>query len=380
MRRFCMLAMVFAGLIQSSNATELIKDGKAVELEKGALISPSVTFSGYPIYGGDGGWKFVRSSAGQSNSTGGADSVGLVSLDLEQVEPDGSWFAIMLTRVNSSNSATNGYWTGAPCKGDFTYAIDKGAGRDDNCQTLKAVGYKAGTSDKVFLSLMFTHGASGGRRLTMELRLNPELLGFRLTNPSSWSAEAVAQNPAKKKFIERLKDFGSKLQAANQVALGFSKPKDAYAGVPSYRTLLDVPEDLADGSFSQQFIGAVEHEKNAPDFKAIAYSKWGGNRISWSFVDEQESQSVADSRALENCNKGKRVEGTPCVLYDLKTLKSSVGASSRSGLEPASPHQTPKATAKTVEARLTELKGLVDKALISQQEFNKRREEILKDL
>lgn len=379
MRRFGIFAIFFAGILQTAIAAELLKDNRTVELEKGATVSPSSTLSGYPLYGGDGSWKFLRSSAGESGALGNAQSVNIVSLDLEQVEPDGSWFAVMLLRVNASSAGANQYTTGSPCKGDFTYVVDKSAARDDNCQTLKAVSYKSGTTDKVYLSLLFTHTASSGRRIIMELRLNPELLGFRQTNTSSWSAEAVAQNPAKQKFVERLKQFGIKLQAANQVALGYDKPKDAYASVPSYRTLLDVPEDLSDGTFTQQFIGAAESVRNTPGFRAIAYSKWGGNRVSWNSVDEQESQSVAEAKALENCNKSKRTDGSPCMLYDLKTPQNLVKPVVKPTGEVTVPTLKTQ-SGKSVEARLTELKGLLDKGLITQQEFNQRRDNILKDI
>lgn len=378
MRRFGLFSILLCGLLHSVSAVELLKDGKAVAIEKGATVALHSTLAGYPIYGGDGGWKFLRSSAGESSAIGDAQAVGMVSLHLEQVEPDGNWFAAMFTRVNSNFAGHNQYWTGSPCKGEFTYVVDKGVRTDDNCQTLKAVSFKSGTSDKVYLSLLFTHTASAGRRILMELRLNPELLGFRQTTTSSWSAESVAESPAKKKFIERLKQFGAKLQSANQAALSYDKPKDAYAGVPSYRTLLDVPEDLADGTFSQNFIGAVEHVKNAPVHKAIAYSKWGGSRISWYAFDEQESEAVAVSKALENCNKNKRTDGTPCVIYDLKA-KQHVVKTVGQGLNDT-PAPAAKQTSKSAETRLNELKNLLDKGLITQQEFNTRREDILKDI
>ncbi|APW41982.1 hypothetical protein [Rhodoferax saidenbachensis] len=322
MYRVSFFAILLAGLLHSAVAGELLKDGKIEGLEKGAAVAPSSTLSGYPMYGGGGGWTFLRSSTGEAGALGNAEPVKTASLDVEQIEPDGSWFAIMFLRVNASTVGTAQYTTGSPCKGNFTYVVDKSVRTDDNCQALKASSYKSGTSERVYLSLLFTHTASAGRRIFMELRLNPELLGFRGTTTDSWSAESVAQNPARQKFIERLKQFGTKLQEANQSAIRFDKPKDAYAGVPSYRTLMDVSEDLADGTFSQQFIGAVESVRYAPGYKAIAYSKWGGNRISWNSVDEEESEAVAASKALENCTKNKRTEGTPCVLYDLKAKQN----------------------------------------------------------
>lgn len=324
MRHFGLFAILLCGLVQSATALELLKDGKAIELEIGATVAPQSTLAGYPMYGGDGSWKLLRSSVGESGTLGNAQPVKIVGLDLKQVEPDGTWFAVFMVRVNASSAGTTQYTTGSPCKGEFTYVVDNGVRTDDNCQTLKAVNYKSGANDKVYLSLMFTHTASAGRRILMELRLNPELLGFRQTNTGSWSAESVAQNPAKQKFIERLKQFGTKLQSANQAAISFDKPEDAYSGVPSYRTLLDVPEDLADGSFSQEFIGAVEHVKNAPAYKAIAYSKSGANRTYWYYFAEQESEVIAASKALENCNKNKRAEDMPCVIYDLKIRQNVV--------------------------------------------------------
>lgn len=318
MRRIGLFPVLLSGLLQSAGAAELLNGNGVVELEKGAAVASSSTFAGYPIYGGDGKWEFFTASNSVSGALGEAQPVNIARLTLRHFEPDGTWFAVMQLRVNTSFVGGNQYTTGSPCKGEFTYVVDKSVALTDNCQTLKAESYKSGDRDKVYLSLRFTHTASAGRRLIMEMMLNPDLLGFRQTDIGFWSAESVAQSLVKQRFIERVKQWGTQLQDANQVAIGFNKPKDAYANVPSFRNLLDVPEDLSDGTFTQDFIGAVENVKHAPDFKAIAYSKWGEGRISWVSYDNEESESVAAAKALNRCNQNKHANSGPCVLYDLK--------------------------------------------------------------
>ena len=71
------------------------------------------------------------------------------------------------------------------------------------------------------------------------------------------------------------------------------------------------------GSFSQQFIGAVESTRNKPKSYAIAYSKSGPNRIRWGNSYGKASQELANKEALETCEKNRPASDEPCKLFDL---------------------------------------------------------------
>jgi hypothetical protein len=63
-------------------------------------------------------------------------------------------------------------------------------------------------------------------------------LGVRGTYLADWQADAIQASAEKKAFVERLKKWAVSLQDASSRAVEFSKPADAFAAVPSYRTLV----------------------------------------------------------------------------------------------------------------------------------------------
>jgi hypothetical protein len=318
------LISVVASLLCASSAfgaTDFFVDGKPVDYTPGSFLDPTITVGGYPVFSAGEPWKIFKVTSSSSGALGDAASINMGSIVLTQGEPDGSAFATMFFTTNLSNSGTNQYWTGSPCGGTHLVAVNKGSGKDDNCMTIDASSYQSGEKFITYFSIRSTHGASGGRRIVLELRLNADMLGFRNTAPSNWTVETVSSNPVKKSFVEKMQKWAEMLQAATQLALSYSKPKDVYAGIPSYRKLLEVPVDLADGTFSQQFVSVVEHERNSQPFRAVAYTKIGIAKTKWAYSDEKESQSDADARALEICNTGRPSSAEPCRLYDMSKLQ-----------------------------------------------------------
>jgi hypothetical protein len=149
------------------------------------------------------------------------------------------------------------------------------------------------------------------------LALNLELLGFTETREQDWSPEAIRTSPQRKGFVEQLQKWAEALQDASARAIDFSKPQDAFAKVPSLRTLMQVPADLSDGSFPQAFQAAVLATRDKPGFKAIAYSRISPQNFRWQNRYGMGDQESADRQALESCESGRPASAPPCRLYEL---------------------------------------------------------------
>lgn len=361
-------------------AAELFPDSKPVEFVKDSQLDSVSTVGGYPIYRGDGGWRISGLNVNTPNAFGGATEIPIGMVKLVQLEPNGDWFANQQVAVNLKITGTNQFTTGSPCGGTHLIAINKARGRDDNCITVDASSFQSGNKSTTFFSLLSTQTRSAGRRYIVSLQLNADLLGFRETSPADWTAEIVNNEPSRKIFIERLKKWAEMLQDATARTAEYDAPKDVFASIPSYRTLLPVPADLSDGTYSQQFIGAVESTRNKRDAKAIAFTKVSPIRTKWANQYAMDDQAAADKLALEACERGRPTAAEPCKLYDLGKAVSTVPSTLQSGTQLGAGAVSPPAQSKSVENRLQELKSLMDKGLITQDILNQRRVEILKEL
>lgn len=320
-------AVALIVIATGSHAADLFKDGKPAEYVKDSVLIPGSTVGGYPIFKGDGEWRLRDISSSSITPTGGsiADAVGQGFASFSQNEPDGNWFASMFLSVSTKPSGGNIYSTGSPCGGIHIVAVNKVGGRDDNCLTIDAANFQSGPKFVTYFNVVLTQSRSGGRRYIMALNLNAELLGFRETAPAEWNdAYALKSSPSRTAFILKIKKWAELLQSGTESILDYSNPQNVFDGVPSYRTLLTVPSDLSDGSFPQQFIGAVESTRYKPNFRAIAYTKLSPGRVRWSNEYAKETQEVAEKMALENCEKGRTTSMERCKLYDLDKVIASV--------------------------------------------------------
>lgn len=376
-------AVALAIVATSSNSADLFKDDKPVDFVKDSILAPGTTVAGYPIFKGDGEWRLQNVTSFTANTTGSTmtSGSGLGWISLNQKESNGEWFANLLLLVSTLPAGGDVYSTGTPCGGSHMVTVNKGGGRDDNCLTIDAANFQSGSRFVTYFNVAVTQTRSGGRRYIMTLQLNAELLGFRETAPADWNnADLLQLSPSRTAFALKIKDWASLLQNGSEHILDFSKPQNGFDGIPSYRTLLPVPSDLADGSYSQNFIGAVESTKNKPAFRAIAYTKLSPGRIRWNNEYARESQEAAEKVALENCEKGRASNAERCKLYNLDKDVPRVSLKATSNQVSSKPSTGPSADTLFVEKRLSDLKNLLDKGLISREIFNQKREEILKAL
>jgi hypothetical protein len=68
--------------------------------------------------------------------------------------------------------------------------------------------------------------------------LNPAQLGFPATTVADWSLDAIAADPKKKLAFDKIVAWAKQLQDGVNKAIAFSKPQDAFDGVPPIQTLL----------------------------------------------------------------------------------------------------------------------------------------------
>jgi hypothetical protein len=329
MSRILVFLLLFCTL-KASQAVELFPDGKALDFPKDFPLDHNSTASGYPIFGGDGNWKIRSISGGKATALGDFQPTELGTVLLTHSETDGNWFANMWLVVSTqATGGANIFTTGSPCGGSHIVSINKGVRYDDNCLTIDASNFQAGNRQITYFEVTVTQTRSGGRRYVMGLRLNAEMLGFRGTTPTDWnSPESLRSSSSRSAFMEKLTAWSKLLQESTVNVLDYSKPQNIFSKVPSYRSLLEVPKDLADGGFSQSFISGVESIKNKPQYRAIAYSKIGPGRTRWNSDDGKESQDAANKAALTACEKGRPSDAPACKLYDFLAPVEMVAAAS----------------------------------------------------
>lgn len=209
------------------------------------MLSEGSTLGGYALYLGDENWILTDLSKQGSNTFGDAVAVNMGTAQLDQVTAKG-WSARMYVTTNLSGANPNQYALGNPCAGNHLIAVNKGRGLDDNCLTVDADTGDLGPQKVTLLVLRITHSKSSGRKYRIALIMNLETLpGLSGTKPSDWTAAAVAAIPERAAFVQRLQQWGTVLQDASERALDFKQPQDAFANIPSYRTLAPEPDAAA---------------------------------------------------------------------------------------------------------------------------------------
>jgi hypothetical protein len=194
------------------------------------------------------------------------------------------------------------------------------------------------------------------------------------TGTGDWSAESVQSQPYKKDFVDKLTGWSEKLFDRSVKAFDYAQPKDAYADMPSIRTLVPVPLAFPSERFSIGFLSVLEDIKHRKDFKAVAYSPQTNSRTangnSWGFA----TQAEADKKALENCEQRRGSTTPPCKLVNLAEIGIASVESSVS--------QAPllSESSSSVETKLEKLKMLKSKGLISTDQHDKQVAEILQKM
>lgn len=229
---FVALSLSFGASLAS--AEDLFIGGKPGNFQPGQAVAPQSTIGGYPIYSDAEGWRIVDISAADGGAVNGAEPVKRGRVILTQVDGNGASLAHMVVVANLVQVGTNQFMMGEPCGGSHLVTLKKRAGTDDNCVTVDVEANGSFT----YFSVRATQTRANGRMYFMFLGLGADALGFSGTGVADWDAEAVKADANKAALVEKIKTWATQLQEGTEKAIGFTKPADAFAGVPSYRTLL----------------------------------------------------------------------------------------------------------------------------------------------
>ena len=230
--------LAFTLATSSVLAADLFKDGKPVPMKKGSEIVASTTISGYPMYSDTGTWRLLKIETSVADTLGNAEPLHHGEVTMLQVDATGAIAGSMAVLVNLTSTGDNLYMGGSPCVGAHIVSVNKGAGLYDNCLTIDANTFGASKSEGTHFAIRITQSRSSGRLYILDLRLRAGVLGFPGTYVADWQANAILASAEKTAFVERLKKWAMLLQDASNRAVEFSKPADAFAVVPSYRTLV----------------------------------------------------------------------------------------------------------------------------------------------
>jgi len=360
-------------------ASDIFNENTVGNYKRGDFVNGMVTAGKHPIYSGENQWKIESMTTSEGGASGSATPITSGTVIFNHFEPNGDWFASMKVNVNLNSGSTNQYFTGNPCSGIHLFVVNKGQGKNDNCLTADVGSFTQGNKSTTYFDVNIFESKSGGRLYVLVIRLNAELLGFRETSVADWSRLPLEDSQYRSKFVARLQVWAEKLQDASNKALDYTPPLDAFNGIESWRSLLPVPTDIELGVYSQQFIGAVESTRNKPKFHSIAYSKVGLGKVRWGNSYTKSSQDLSDKEALETCEKDRPSTAEPCKLYPL-----DINANYSKAIIPDATLQSKASTitsdSNSIEHRLLELKSLLEKGLISNDAFEKKRNQILNSL
>lgn len=255
MRRLLVIFAVF--LSQAAAAADVFDGAQPRPFKLADQLELDATIGGYPIWQGEKKWRLfdiVRRS-----SSGGASPVPLGDVRLFQTEGK-KFVAVMTVSANLATGSASD-WNDEPCKRDdllFKASLG-GKFSNVNCVTLNHItnypGNPSGAGAELFslmkeqgvetpptvLQFTFTRYSSNLRRLSVVLNINPELAGFaRADEPqwgrSPWHRSQAFNDPKKKQLLGDLGEWA--VQFAKQMDMAFEKKSDAFASVPSWRSVI----------------------------------------------------------------------------------------------------------------------------------------------
>lgn len=216
------------------------------------------TMGGYPICKGEGKWRLFNIA--RSNSTGDLSTTVPMG-DVGVFQTEGKKFVAAM-KVTSNLAEGNLRWLGEPCKrDDILHKANIGKSTwQDNCVTINHIvhyfGNPGGRDAELYalfveqgisppptvLQIAFTRNGTSANTLKTTLSINPEMLGFARETEvnwgrNPWNKTMSFNDPAKKQFIDALGAWA--LQFAKQMDDALDKKPDAFASIPSWRTVLN---------------------------------------------------------------------------------------------------------------------------------------------
>lgn len=217
-----------------AGAEELFPNGNPSALAKRSELPRGSTAGGYPLYSGGRIWYLLEHSAVNNNL-----DVRILQTALSSPH-EGDFFSEMYVTTSMGGASTEGYFSADLCSPStkHLFMLNKASGRIDNCLTINPYVAKLPSGDVTFLVVKVRNSQSSWRLYDLTVVFNPTKLGFPSTGDSDWSADGIAADLKRKQAFDKVVAWAKQLQEGVNKAIAFSKPQDAFDGVPPMQTLL----------------------------------------------------------------------------------------------------------------------------------------------
>lgn len=238
MKYWIRAAVVLLALGASAvGAQELFPGGKVGTIERFAQVPSGTTAGGYPMYTGGRTWYLLNTKVENNNM-----DVRIAYMQFISAVGD-EFFAQMDTIVSLGSAAEEGYFSADLCSRSRSHLsmLNKSAGRNDNCLLVDPMVASIGGKELTLLHVKIRNSQSSWRLYDLSLYLNLDKMGFPGTTVNDWSDSAVAADPKRAQFFDKVLVWSRLLQDGVNKAIAFSKPPTAFDDVPSIQTLVVAP-------------------------------------------------------------------------------------------------------------------------------------------
>lgn len=217
-----------------AGAEELFPDGNPGKIAQYSELPKGSTSGGYPLYTGGRNWYLMRHTADNNNM-----DVRILRTALSSPQ-GGDYFAEMYVTTSMGGASSDGYFSADLCSPSarHLFMLSKASGRIDNCLSINPHVAKMSSGETTLFVIKVRNTQSSWRLYDLTVVLDPAKLGFPATAAADWTADAIAADPKKKQTFDKVVAWAKQLQDGVNKAMAFSKPQDAFDGVPPIQTLL----------------------------------------------------------------------------------------------------------------------------------------------
>lgn len=229
------LAIIAIFSAESAFSDDFFDDNFSRDYKAIAYLTENSTIGGYPIYKGGRTWKVLSGKSSLNNENWRLGSVSFLS-PINQ-----KYFAEMHLTANLNEN--NGHYSADICNGVHLVKFNKGGGLYDNCLIIDPYLATVRGKNITTLQIRVRNSQLSARLYDLNLLLNVEYLGFPDTGVYDWTDDSISRDSRKKKLIEKLIDWATRLQDGVSKAIDYKKPKDAFDNVPLLSELLNTTAD-----------------------------------------------------------------------------------------------------------------------------------------
>jgi len=400
-------SLVVLGLASHVQAIELF-NGQGLSVEPGYLVNRADTLGGKPIYLDKGGdWRVMWLKTDPISP-----SLKIAHLGLRYEAKEGFIFgALISVSIGTSNAS---HWTDEPCKATTWIRIEESAGAGDSCASakfeanstvgdmLRVYAFEAGPRGAYYKTSIWMYLKDIGFDLSqlhpqtnLEFRLKPWLQEFISANRDASKGNAAGFDKLSS-FIEialigviegsRIAEQDSSIQAGQQSGKQVISKVAEAASTHFKNRPIDgaVVKTFADTKREVVFEGEGRSVRAVGDGLVVwAQSGLRGYPDAIIIKHDADFLTVYANNKKMLVNKGDYVQqgseialAGPTLLFEVRLLGKAVDPFSYIPNEAAPDNRVES----SFSSRLMELQKLFERGLISESEYEKKKEDILKSL